>query len=189
MPYGIGLTLDEGTHARVRLLWRMFEEAGVGKPPGQLGLPPHVTFSLFASGEPDVLISLVKALSVADPSLKLVPFGAFLGEKDTLYLHAVLSPDLVQAHARHVALARAEGLSCDRLYTPGNIVFHRTLAVEIEESAFLTGVEICRSHPEILEGRAETVELFEFFPSKRIWAGGISAGASGNHGEQGGETL
>lgn len=168
MPYGIGVTFDERTSARIRLLWRAFEEAGVGKIPGQLSLPPHVTFSLFSSGEPDVLVSLVEALSVADPSLKLVPFGAFLGEDDTLYLHAVLSPDLVQAHARHVALARAEGLSCDRLYTPGSIVFHCTLAVEIEDSDFLTGVEICRSHPEILEGRAETVELFEFFPAKRV---------------------
>lgn len=109
MPYGIGLTFDERTSARVRLLWRAFEEAGVGKTPGQLGLPPHVTSSLFSSGKPDVLVSLVEALSVADPSLKLVPFGAFLGEKHTLYLHAVLSPDLVQAHARHVALARARG--------------------------------------------------------------------------------
>ena len=54
-----------------------------------------------------MLISLVEALSVADPRLVLVPFGAFLGEKYTLYLHAVLSPDLVRAHARHVALARA----------------------------------------------------------------------------------
>jgi hypothetical protein len=168
MPYGIGLTLDKRTGAGVRDLWRVFEEAGVGKTPGQLGVPPHVTFALFSSGKPDVLVSLVEALSVEDPSLKLVPFGAFLGEKHTLYLHAVLAPDLVQAHVTHIALARARGLSCDRLYTPGSIVFHCTLAVEIEDSDFLTGVEICRSHPEILEGCAETVELFEFFPAKQV---------------------
>ncbi len=169
MPHGIGLTLDEETCTKVRLLWRAFEKAGVGKTPGQLGLPPHVTFSLFADGDPAVLAALVDALEVADPSLKLIPFGAFLGETHTLYLHAVLSPDLVQAHAAHVALARARGLSCDRLYTPGSIVFHSTLAVEVEEGNFLTGVEICRSHPETLEGQAETVELFEFFPPKRVY--------------------
>lgn len=168
MPYGIGLTFDERTSPRVGDLWRIFEKAGVGKTPGQLGLPPHVTFSLFSSGEPDVLVSLVEALSVQDTSLKLVPFGAFFGEKYTLYLHAVLSPDLVRAHAAHIALARAEGLSCDRLYTPGNIVFHCTLAVEIEEGDFLAGVEICRSHHEILEGWAATAGLFEFFPAKRV---------------------
>lgn len=168
MPYGIGLTLDEQTNRTVLLLWKALEAAGVGRTPGQLGLPPHVTFSLFADGDPAVLAALVDALEVTDPFLKLIPFGAFLGEKPTLYLHAVLSPDLVRAHAAHVALAHARGLSCNRLYTPGNIVFHCTLAVEIEDKDFATGVEICRSHPETVEGRAETVDLFEFFPARRI---------------------
>ncbi len=85
MPFGIGLTLDERTGERVCDLWRAFEKAGVGKTPGQLGLPPHVTLSLFADGDPAVL-------------------------------------------AAHVALAHARGIECDRLYTPGKIVFHCMLS-------------------------------------------------------------
>ena len=168
MAYGIGLTLDRKLEGQVRQLWRQFETAGVGKTPGQFDEPPHITFSVFPSGSPATLIELVEATPVVDSRIKLIPFGAFLGDKHALYYSAVLSQGLLQAHARHFEIIRAKNMEHNPTYVPGNILFHCTMAVDIEAGDLLKGIDICVKNREVLEGTVEQMELFEFFPVKPI---------------------
>jgi 2'-5' RNA ligase len=168
MAYGIGLTLDKKLEGQVRQLWRQFEAAGVGKTPGQFDEPPHITFSVFPSGDPAPLVELVEATLVADSRVKLIPFGAFLEDKHVLYYSAVLSQGLQQAHARHFEIIRARNIEHNLTYMPGNVLFHCTMAVDIEPGDFPKGIDICFKNREVLEGTVTQMELFEFFPVKPI---------------------
>ncbi|HBA85039.1 MAG TPA: hypothetical protein DCZ95_13180 [Verrucomicrobia bacterium] len=105
MAYGIGLTLDDMLDAKVREIWRQFEAARIGKTPGQFDEPPHITFSVFPLGNPSTLIELVDATPITDTKIRLIPFGAFLGEKRVLYYNVVLSPGLMEAHLKHFTMA------------------------------------------------------------------------------------
>ncbi|MFH0909077.1 MAG: hypothetical protein V1929_09970 [bacterium] len=168
MAYAIGLTLDRKLEGQVRQLWHQFEAAGVGKTPGQFDEPPHITFSAFPSGNPATLIELLEATPVTDSSIRLIPFGAFLGDKHVLYYSAVLSQGLLQAHAKHCDLIRAQSIEYNLTYVPGTVLFHCTMAVDIEPGDFLKGIDICVNNHEVLEGAVEHMELFEFFPVKPI---------------------
>jgi hypothetical protein len=175
MAFGIALTFDAQLDARVRQVWRQFEAAGVGKTPGQLGESPHVTFSLFPSGNPKKLIELAEATPIFDAGVKLVPFGAFFGDSHALYYNVVLSRGLLEAHAKHYKILIEYGLNHDPVYEPGNILFHCTMAVDIAREQFFEGIDICIMNPKTLEGRAEQMELFEYFPVKNIYRKRIEA--------------
>ena len=168
MAYGIALILDSDLAAQVTDIWRQFEAAGVGTTPDEFEEPPHVTLAIFPSGDPTRLARLLDATPFADTSVTLVPFGAFLGERHVLYYNAVLCPALLEAHAALHARIRAEHLACDPLYAPGSAVPHCSLAVDIEPRAFPGGVEICLRNASTLSGRADAVELFEYFPVRSL---------------------
>ena len=168
MAFGIALALDSDLSAQVAAVWRQFEAAGVGKTPGEFEEPPHITLALFPSGDPMRLARLLDETPFSDTSLALTPFGAFLGDRHVLYYNVVLCPALLEAHAALHARIRAENLPCDPLYSPGSIVFHCSLAMEVEPQALSSGVEICLRNPQTRSGRAEAVELFEYFPVKSL---------------------
>ncbi|NPV81740.1 MAG: hypothetical protein HPY52_16025 [Firmicutes bacterium] len=85
-----------------------------------------------------------------------------------LFYNAVLSRELLQAHAEHYEILRARGIEHDPTYSPGNVLFHCTIAVDLEEEQLHEGINICLEHGETLEGSVENVELIEFFPAKLI---------------------
>ncbi len=168
MAYAIILTLDRALEKRVRQLWHELEAAGIGKTPGQFAEPPHITFSIFPAANPEMLVKLVDSMSITASRVRLVPFGTFLGEKHVLYYTAVLSEELFQAHAQHYDVLKREKIEYDPGCSPGKIVFHCTMAVEIEEERFLDGIKICLKHRDMLDGSVEGIELIEFFPVKVI---------------------
>ena len=168
MAHAIILTLNRTLDSEVRQLWHELEAAGIGKTPGQFDEPPHITFSLFPAANPETLIKLVNSMSITASRVRLVPFGTFLGKKHVLYYTAILSEELLQAHAQHYNVLRREKIEHDPIFSPGNVVFHCTMAVDVEEERFLDGINICLRYKDILDGSVEGIELIEFFPVKVI---------------------
>jgi 2'-5' RNA ligase len=107
-------------------------------------------------------------MSITASRVRLVPFGTFLGAKHVLYYTAVLSGELLQAHAQHYDALRHEKIEYDPIFSPGNVVFHCTMAVDVEEERLLDGINICLKHRDILDGSVKGIELIEFFPVKVI---------------------
>jgi hypothetical protein len=168
MAYAIALALDDTLANEVRQLWHELEAAGVGKTPGQFAELPHITLSLHPDGDCESLVKLIDSISIADLRTQLVPFGTFLGEKHVLYYTAVLSEELLQAHAQHYDVLKREKIEFDPLYSPGKIVFHCTMAVDIEDERLHDGINICLRHKDVLDGSVEGIELVEFFLVKVI---------------------
>jgi 2'-5' RNA ligase len=164
MAYAIALTLDRTLDNDVRQLWHDLEAAGIGKTPGQFAEPPHITLSLHSDGDRETLIKLIDSISVANLRIRLTPFGAFLGKTHVLYYNAVLSGELLHAHAELYNIFGRQKIEYDPLFSPGSVIFHCTMAVEIAEASLLDGTNICLKHREILDGTVEGIELIEFFP-------------------------
>ncbi|GEM_PF-5073714 len=176
MAYAVILTLDRKLDSEVRQLWADLEVAGIGKTPGQFAEPPHITFSVFPTGDPEKLAELVDSISVASSEVRLIPVGTFPGETHVLYHTALLSEELLQAHAEHHDILRREKIKHDPLYSPDNIIFHCTLAVDVEDQQLLNGITICRKDRNILDGFAERIELIEFFPVRVIHSRQLKTG-------------
>jgi hypothetical protein len=168
MGHAIVWTFNSSLDKKIRKVWKEFEEAGIGKTPGQLGEPPHITVSAFPGTDPNVLVETMNDTAFVESPIRLIPFGAFLGEKQVLFYHVVLTPAQYQSHVRHFEILRERRIDFSPTYAPGNVHFHCTLAVGIEKEQFQRGIEICWNHPETLEGTITGVELFEFFPVKII---------------------
>lgn len=168
MAYGLVLTLDARLNEQVGNLWNVFERASIGKTPGQLSEPPHITLATSTDDSPDGLWRAAADVVVVNAELKLVPFGAFVGEKCVLYFNAVLSEDLRRVHREIHSTLMRDNVSTDPLYAPGNVLFHCTIATEIEPrrlpEATALLVDLCANSP----GRAVAVDLWEFFPVRML---------------------
>ncbi len=166
MNHALVLTFDPQAEARVESVWTLFEKAGIGKTPGQFGEVPHVTLSEGLQGDSD-LLQTIPETGVSDYVIRLVPFGLFLGEKHVLYYHAVLPPEMRAMHSLHHQLLRERHIQNNRLYTPMEVIFHCTVAVDIDHADLQRAVSIMADWRETILAHARQMELWKYFPVSR----------------------
>ena len=132
MRHAVIVLFDTQSEMKIRAIWKQFELAGVGKTPGQLGEPPHVTFSEGLLGPQDKLIGAVPDATISDRRIKLMPFGVFPGAKYVLYYNAAPSEEMRRAYLSHYEMLRSRHVECNPQYSPDSILFHCTIAVDVE---------------------------------------------------------
>lgn len=164
MAYAVVLTLDEQLSREVTDTWHSFETASIGKTPGQLNEPPHITFAISRGASPATLWSAVRDVAFANAELKLLPFGVFTGDRHVVYLNAVLSEGLGRSHRDLYRRLTQDNVATDPLYAPGNVLFHCTIAVEVEPARLAEAVTLLSGRETSHSGCAVTVDLWEFFP-------------------------
>lgn len=129
MSIAIVMTFDSTADARIRRLWKVFEDRALILP--NTGRP-HLTL---AQIDPDALDRAAEALAdVASGTngtrLAFDSLGVFSGQQPVLFLNPVASAGLLALHRRvHEALRRS-GIAHQGEhghYTPGNWVPHVTL--------------------------------------------------------------
>ena len=165
---GIILTLEPRLEDQIRTVWTSFEEAGIGITPGQLLEPPHVTFAEPTSASFDALWQAAVETPFQDKALQLIPFGAFPGRKHILFYNVVLSDGLLKTYLAYYEALRQKNAHYNPMYGPGHILFHCTIAIDIEESEFLRATELISRERGALSGSASAIELWEYFPAKGI---------------------
>jgi hypothetical protein len=168
MGYAIMLRLEPDLDRHVRNVWKAMESAGIGKTPGQLGEPPHVSISDMAAGSPDRLWEAATRTLFRDMSLTLIPFGMFFGAKHTMYFNVAASEGFQESHLIHYEHLSATGVEFNPLYAPGQILLHCTIAVEIEKADLERAVNLISKSPGSIRGRVIAVEMWEYFPARMI---------------------
>ena len=168
MAYAVVLTLDDRLTRRVNDAWHSFEIASIGKTPGQFNEPPHITFAIGRTDSPETLWRAVKEVTFADVELKLVPLGVFLGERYVVYLNAILSEDLGKSHRDLYGTLIRNNVPADPRYAPGHVLFHCTIAVEVEPTRLSEAVALLSGLDTSYSGRAASVDLWEYFPVRRL---------------------
>jgi hypothetical protein len=169
MGFGVVLTLDAKLNHQVQETWQLFERARIGTTPGQYSEPPHVAFSDTPSGSAEALWNATKDLDFAETALQLVPIGIFPGAKHVFYYNAVLCGGLHHAHMAHYELIQLAGIPVNPLYAPGNVLFHCTIALDVDEADLGRALGLVYPGTVAASGHASAVELWEYFPAKRIY--------------------
>ncbi len=170
MAYGIALTFDNNLESQIRKVWRSFQDAIIGKTPGQFEEPPHVGLVDCPQGPPTELHDMIDEIVVSDARINLIPFGVFTGQLYVVYYNALLSGDLMNAHRELYSSLNDHHIAYNLLYSPGHVIFHCTVAVEIESGHYLKALSIMRDFPETLGGTATHIQLFKYFPIKMLHA-------------------
>ena len=175
MAYGIALTFDSNLESQIRKVWHAFQDAGIGKTPGQFDEPPHVGLVGCPNGSPTTLSDMIDEIRVSDAGIKLIPFGVFLGPKYVVYYNALLSEDLLKAHKELYSFLNDHRITFDPLYSPGQVLFHCTVAVDIESAHYSKAISIMRDCSEPMAGTATRIQLFEYFPIKKLHTRNLSS--------------
>jgi hypothetical protein len=165
---GIVLSLEPRLDQHVRELWASFQQAGVGITPGQLLESPHITIAEASSTSFEPLWEAVVETKFPDKSLQLIQFGAFFGKKNIIFYNVILSEGLGRSYLSYYESLRQKKAAYKALYDPSHILFHSTVAVEIESAEFPRAIELFAQNKASLAGCAAAVELWEHFPAKLV---------------------
>jgi 2'-5' RNA ligase len=132
MPYAITLRLDAKAASCVVAMWEELAARGVSDDAIRLGYPPHLTLAVLPDGTDESRLLTTTRQIAARWQALLVSFasiGLFPGERATLFLAPVVTPELLGRHA-----ALLSSLACeivDSYYRAGHWVPHVTLASDL----------------------------------------------------------
>lgn len=177
MGYGLVLTFDSDLDAGVRSLWRHLELAELGVTPGQLHEPPHVTLADSETASPEALWEASLAFHPVDAGLGLLPFGIFPGKSLVVYYNVTLCEALQKAYLAYYESLRGRGVDFNLHYSPDSMIFHCTMATEIEPSALREAAELILREGGPLQGSAAAIELWRYFPVQPLHRRSLSEGA------------
>jgi 2'-5' RNA ligase len=144
MPYAIELFLDDSSDRAVREIWAALEDRGVpslGSRPDS-DHHPHVTLSVFASGDPARVADVLRPVLATAPGLPLTlaSLGFFLTDEAPAFLGAVPSTRLLSLHRQvHETIATlVEGIW--PYYRPDALLPHCTLTTGATDRATVIDV-------------------------------------------------
>jgi 2'-5' RNA ligase len=169
MGFGIVLTLDPSTDSAIRKIWHKFDNAHIGKTPGYFNEPPHISFSVDLEAKADDIHSIIDQTPFTTRELKLTPYGIFPGKQKTIYLKAELSNGLLESHRVHYEILVSREIRFNIFYAPGKVVFHCTIAVDINEDQLEKAINIMADHKETIKAYANTIQLWEYFPAHLLY--------------------
>jgi len=169
VPYAVELRFDEDLAERVRGLWRALEAIGASSF-GAGGAPvPHLSLAVYdhedevdEAAARDLVAKL--AARVAPVNIAVASLGVFPTEESVLFLAPVVTPALLDLHARYHAVAKSLGATCRPYYLPGCWVPHCTLSMQ----GPMAGVQDALGHLAAswspLRGTIRTVALIKVPP-------------------------
>jgi hypothetical protein len=168
MRRGIVLSLDTQLDAHIRKMWAAFEREGIGITPGKLLETPHVTIAEASSSEIEPLWQAAVETPFETRDVHLVPFGVFPGKKCIVYYTVILSEGLLKSYLSFYNLLRQKKAAYNPLCDPGHILFHCTIAIDVEAAELPKAIEVLSREKETLSGCVSNVEFWEHFPTRLI---------------------
>ncbi len=169
MGTGIVFIFDAGLETKIKSIWAKFEVEGIGKTPGQFSEPPHVAIAGDLTVEDKVLIKMINDTSFSNTIVKFIPFGVFLGKEHVLYYNAILSEEIIKSYFDLYEGIAEKGIGYNKYYSPGNVLFHCTISVEIKDIDLQKAISIVRNNQEPFSGSIKGIELWHYFPVERIY--------------------
>jgi hypothetical protein len=127
---------------------------------------PHVSLTGFDGDlPPDIVPTLqVFSESIAPIELILGSVGVFPGEKGVVFLAPVVTPPLLEIHAKLHDLLRTMNVQTDPYFQPGFWVPHSTMAMNIPAAAIPKAVETCLESGTFGSARLVELGLVQFPP-------------------------
>lgn len=170
MPFAIELFLDDSSSDAIRQIWHELARTSVSPSMRDSGAHPHVT--LVVADRVDVAGTerFLKEFAANEPALPLTfsSLGIFPADPAVAFLGPVVTPRLLDLHARFYRNVESLAQAPWPYYLPGRWVPHATLAMDLSIDAISSVVEASRRLPLPLHSRLVEIGLVEFRPTNQL---------------------
>jgi 2'-5' RNA ligase len=166
MPVAIEFFLDEASAGVVRRVWREIAEAGISPFLHTSGVRPHLTLAVGERVDEPAVEAAVRdfAAATTPPAVSFAGVGVAPLDPANVYLTAIVTPDLLDLHARFQRQVAGRIEAPSERYFPGRWVPHCTLVERIPLNAVTRILEICRAIPLPFAARLDEVGVVAFRP-------------------------
>lgn len=151
MPYSIGLYFDHKTETIVRTIWKQLADANLANYFYVSGNRPHITLGIFNLTDPDGIKNEIEKISHSRTafSISFQHIGIFQSSTDAVFWAPVVTQDFLAFHKDFYTQMLKAGASTEsEYYTPGNLVPHCGLAMELADKQLIPRIiEICQDLP------------------------------------------
>lgn len=168
MPIAVTLVFDEALDGALRELTAGIHATCGGLDLLGLGIRPHATIASYDDLDVEASLPVLRDLLADSPiDVTLASAGTFAGDAGVVFLAPVVTPRLLEIHARiHAALA-PYGDGAHPYYVPRAWVPHVTVAHDV--SAEGLGAAWAQAHSGLrLSGTVEALWLLRFEPKKPV---------------------
>lgn len=170
MPFAIELFLDDSSSEAIRQVWHELARTSVSPSMRDSEAHPHVT--LVVADRVDVAGTerFLKEFAANEPALPLTfsSLGIFPTDPAVVFLGPVITPPLLDLHARLYQGVQSLVESPWPYYRPGRWVPHATLAMDLPVDAIPLVVEASRRLSLPLDGGLIEVGLVKFRPTNQL---------------------
>lgn len=162
MAIAITLLFDEDLEKVLTAATATAHEMFGGMDLGLRGIRPHVTLGIFDTIDLDAALPVLEGLMACSPlATKLPSVGTFGGPAGVVFLAPVVTPRLLELHARvHTALAPHAEKAWPH-YVPRAWVPHVTLAHDVPLNRVGAAIGWARELPLPLSGTAQALWVLE----------------------------
>jgi 2'-5' RNA ligase len=174
MPYSIGLYFDNETECMVREIWKQLADLNLADYFYVSGNRPHITLGIFNMMNPDEIRIEVEKIS---KTIKAFPIsfqhiGVFQSATDAVFWAPVVTQDFLEFHrALYDCILRAGATTESNYYTPGNLVPHCGLAMEIKDKQLIPQiVAVCQPLPNPHNAMVTEIGMLKIRPVEHLFS-------------------
>jgi len=145
VPFSLEIFFDGAADAQVRRLFRRIADAGLPSLLLERGLAPHVSLAVCDELSPEELAPMLAQFAARErpQRLALATAATFATAEGVLFLGAVVTPALLDLHARSYALFERAARAPWSHYRPGAWVPHCTLTTGLDPRQLASAIQIC----------------------------------------------
>ena len=170
--FAIELTFDPETAAKLAALWDTIARAGISTFMQDVGAFPHISLAVFDDIECQELRKAIAefAHSVTPMDVILSAVGTFPGDEGVVFVAPVVTPELLDMHARLQQVLKEHGFEPWDHYVPGKWFPHCTVAMELGPDPVCKALDLCRASDVFGPGQLTGLSIVEFRPVREICA-------------------
>ena len=174
MPYSIGLYFDSETESMVRAIWKQLADLKLAEYFHVSGNRPHITLGIFKLMNTDAVKDELEKISRSN---KIFPIsfqhiGIFQSSTDAVFWAPVVTQEFLEFHRAFYDLILRTGATTEsNYYTPGNLVPHCGLAMEVNDKQLIPQiVEVCQPLPNPHNAMVTEIGMLKIRPVEHLFS-------------------
>lgn len=174
MPYSIGLYFDTNTELLVRTIWKQLSDLKLAEYFYISGNIPHITLGIFNVLNIDDIKNVLKETSKSKKTftISFQQIGIFQSSTNAVFWAPVVTRDFLEFHSGIYDRLLSTGATTEsKYYTPGNLVPHCGLAMEVKNKQLIPQiVEVCQKLPNPHNALVTQIGMLKIRPVEHLFS-------------------
>lgn len=174
MPYSIGLYFDYETDSMVRAIWKQLADQNLADYFHLSGNRPHITLGIFNALSIDEIKNDLEIISKSKIvfSISFQQIGIFQSSTNAVFWAPVVTQNFLEFHSELYNRILSTGATIEsNYYTPGNLVPHCGLAMEIKDEQLIPQIiEVCQPLPNPHSAMVTEIGMLKIRPVEHLFS-------------------